>query len=758
MRINTWAVAAAVWVLAVLLSPSFAQSTWSTLQCPQGVNSSGYTGLGQLFWASGAGQAECKSGINSCRERFPGLGNVVQVCSSSATTTNTACDCAAIGSWRQRPCAKDAKGLNALVLAACANKLPPSFNVDKIKSSDNGCNSVLSINGTAVPADDVLSNLMQQCAGITSSGGCLGSDRGPDPLSARCSLAGQCATRIVDWLQCVGDNCVTNIVNFRCPRPTFVAGPAIISAQEDEEVAPKPWASELVFQGTSQLKFNVTPTGNCSILQTMPSISPAGVIAFKPAPNAFGRCGFSVRLCAAWLCSSTTTLDIQVVPVNDPPSFKPGPSPIVRDADSEPYNVTWATDISAGAGGEGEPVFMSIVCSPSETTQRLFADGPRITNDGVLSFTPRQYQSGSVGCSVTLADMIGSPIGLTETHPLTIEVKKGSYPPRFNTTKNTVTVDEDSAPHNASWATNIWAGPGGEQPNFITECDTAANDLFSVQPAVDPTGVLTFTLKSDAFGSSECNVTLSNADGVAEQTLTIEVTPVNDPPSFKAGDANITVPADSEPYNKTWATEISPGPKEEGEPVFMSIDCSDAERMFSDGPSITNDGVLSFTPKQYQSGTSQCSVSIRDGRVDAPLVAKSLVIVVEKGNYPPKFNTTKNTVTVEEDSRPSNISWATNIWAGPGNAPSNFSTQCDEAVDSLFTEQPSVNADGMLAFTVAKDAFGSSNCTVTLTNADGFADQTLTIEVTPVNDPPSFTAGDATITVAGDSGDFNKTW
>lgn len=101
-----------------------------------------------------------------------------------------------------------------------------------------------------------------------------------------------------------------------CPLagPTFIAGPAIISALEDEDVAPKPWASELVFQGTSQLKFNVTPTGNCSSLQTMPSISPAGVIDFKPAPDAFGQCGFSVRLCAAWLCSSTTTLDIQVVP------------------------------------------------------------------------------------------------------------------------------------------------------------------------------------------------------------------------------------------------------------------------------------------------------------------------------------------------------------------------------------------------------------------------------------------------------------
>lgn len=117
--------------------------------------------------------------------------------------------------------------------------------------------------------------------------------------------------------------------------------------------------------------------------------------------------------------------DTLLLAVNDPPSFKPGPSPITVEADSAPFDETWATDISAGAGEDGEPVFMSIECSDAPTTQRMFMAGQSITNDGVLSFTPRQYQSGSVNCSVTLRDMPGSPNGLSETHPLTIEVKKG---------------------------------------------------------------------------------------------------------------------------------------------------------------------------------------------------------------------------------------------------------------------------------------------------------------------------------------------
>jgi hypothetical protein len=160
----------------------------------------------------------CEGVIDRCRSRFGQLNNVISVCSGSATTNTTACGCAVIPDWRQRQCQRDAKLLNALSLAACANKLPPTFNVNSLKASDSGCNTVLSSSGRAVLPDELLADLMEECANVTSQGGCSGFSRGPDSLSARCSLAGQCAARIVDALSCTGDNCWLDVVRYRCAR------------------------------------------------------------------------------------------------------------------------------------------------------------------------------------------------------------------------------------------------------------------------------------------------------------------------------------------------------------------------------------------------------------------------------------------------------------------------------------------------------------------------------------------------------------
>jgi hypothetical protein len=158
----------------------------------------------------------CHGVSDTCHVRFKHLSDVVQVCSGSATTSNTACDCACIPNWRQRQCQRDAKPLNALALAACADKLPPSFNVDTIKQLGSACCNVLSSSGVAVSPDLLLADLFEECADLARQGGCARFSRGPVSLSARCGLAGQCAARIVDALSCKGDICKLDVVRYPC--------------------------------------------------------------------------------------------------------------------------------------------------------------------------------------------------------------------------------------------------------------------------------------------------------------------------------------------------------------------------------------------------------------------------------------------------------------------------------------------------------------------------------------------------------------
>jgi hypothetical protein len=131
-------------------------------------------------------------------------------------------------------------------------------------------------------------------------------------------------------------------------------------------------------------------------------------------------------------------------------------------------------------------------------------------------------------------------------------------------------------------------------------------------------------------------------------------------------------------------------------------------------------------------------------------------------NDAPSFNVTDNSISVAEDSGAYSAAWATDISAGPGEEQNvTFSTTCDDAAAALFAVAPAVDAAGVLSFRPAANAFGSSRCTVTLAEAGKgglSATAGLSISVTPVNDAPSFAAGPATISVAGDSPPYSAAW
>ena len=210
--------------------------------------------------------------------------------------------------------------------------------------------------------------------------------------------------------------------------------------------------------------------------------------------------------------------------------------------------------------------------------------------------------------------------------------------PSFNVTANNIIVAEDSPAYSAAWATDMSAGPGEEQNvTFSTQCDDAADALFSAAPSVDAAGVLRFTLAANAFGSSRCSVTLTEAgEGGLSATagLSITVTPVNDPPSFAAGPAVLSVLGDSGAYSAAWASNISAGPGEAGQALALSIACSGtAGGLFAAGPAISPDGVLSFTPAATKSGAANCTVTLAEAGQGGLKATAPLSIVVADGEW-----------------------------------------------------------------------------------------------------------------------------
>jgi hypothetical protein len=210
--------------------------------------------------------------------------------------------------------------------------------------------------------------------------------------------------------------------------------------------------------------------------------------------------------------------------------------------------------------------------------------------------------------------------------------------PSFNVTDSSISVGEDSGVYSAPWATAISAGPGEQQNlTFSTQCSNATAALFSVAPRVSyPEGVLSFTPASNAFGTSSCTVTLAEAgdNGLSFSVgLTIEVRAVNDPRTFRAGDATISVDGDSDAYSAAWATAISAGPGEQGQELSMSILCRPSA-LFSVPPAISASGVLSFTPAVTKSGSTNCTVTLSEQGQGGLRATVPVTILVTAGTHP----------------------------------------------------------------------------------------------------------------------------
>src|SRR6185436_12368680 len=139
----------------------------------------------------------------------------------------------------------------------------------------------------------------------------------------------------------------------------------------------------------------------------------------------------------------------------------------------------------------------------------------------------------------------------------------------------TITILEDAGPQTyTNWATAISPGPANESGQTVTFTVTNNNNaLFSVQPAVDSSGTLTFTPAANVSGTATISIVAQDNGGIANggndtsaaQSSSITVTPVNDEPSFVKG-ADQTVNEDAGPQTVVgWATSISAGPNEGGQ-------------------------------------------------------------------------------------------------------------------------------------------------------------------------------------------------
>lgn len=307
--------------------------------------------------------------------------------------------------------------------------------------------------------------------------------------------------------------------------------------------------------------------------------------------------------------------------------------------------------------------------------------------------------------------------------------------------------------------------------SFTVEAvNQSASDLIiDGDVVVAPDGTLSFTIQPDAYGEALYYVKLTDSqaeDDTSQEskilTLTISISPVNDPPVFSLSATIVTVDEGSGTYSRPdpfvdliSADNPSAEFREQGQDLSFFL-TTDIDIFTQEGrPAVSPDGYLTFTLMPHLFGTVNVTIVLQDSGGGDDSASASFLIVVAAVNDPPSFvlGQTAFQASESDETREMRFLAAVRaISAGVGEDCREWDARCtrqeltfvmDDITNlELFTRLPSLSPYGTLTMTVAPKMTGSARV-VTHLEDDGdsnFASlpQSFTITVTAVNDPPAF--------------------
>jgi hypothetical protein len=428
----------------------------------------------------------------------------------------------------------------------------------------------------------------------------------------------------------------------------------------------------------------------------MPTISDEGVLTFQAAPEVFGRFEFEITL--------TDNGDDDPARgdqrVSDPQTITIDVLPIndqpVVDPSADPLAFTISEDQSID--------IFSRATAGQPGMLDVFLPGPAneaedIVPGGNQTLTIRQPTPVETALGGTISQILdgdGNLIGL-------------SYTPR---------------------------------PNFV------GRDSFTYSVIDDGVSV--------EFGTDRTPI---DDPRIASNVVTIDVTPVNNPPQF-SGPSNVIRDEDAgSVVVPAWAANVLAGPPTAldelaNQEVFFTItQVSGDSGLFTSAPTAVIDdandtAALEFTTAPDANGVAVFDVQLTDIPTDGTTPASSPVrrftITINAINDVPTFDPVTTSVSVDEDSGPQALLYAENISPGPDDEADQtvtFDVVTPAESAGLFQQPPRIDISGdsrFLRFLPAPNANGTAVLTITAEDSGGAVSppQTLTLTINPVNDRP----------------------
>jgi hypothetical protein len=543
------------------------------------------------------------------------------------------------------------------------------------------------------------------------------------------------------------------------------------------------------------LTFHVSVSGSLQFAVD-PAIDSSGNLTYTTDQDSNGTALVSVYLTDNGLTanggndtSATATFTINVTPVNDPPTFtmQSGVSTVLEDAGPQSI-INFVSSRSPGPVSATDEAGQVLTLHISVSGSLQFAVDPAIDSSGTLTYTPAANSNGTATVSVYLTDNGGTANGGSDTsltRTYTITVTPVNDPPSFTITGDPPTILEDAGPQIVpGFAGNFTLGAPNESGQTLTTHLTllSGNLAFSAAPAFDSMGNLLYTVATDSNGTATFSAFVTDNGGTANggsdtsapAMFTITVTAVNDAPSFTLTGDPATVLEDAGPQTVNGiVTNMKPGPAtatdETGQALTLhvAVVSTTGGLTFTSAPAIDSSGNLTYQAAPNSNGTATVNVFLTDnggtaGGGNDTSGTQTFTITVTTVNDAPSFTIPASAPTVLEDAGARTVSgFASNILAGPPDEAGQVLTFHTSVSGNLaFTVAPTLDSTGKLTYTVAPNSNGTATVTVFLTDDAGTANggndtsatAMFTINVTAVNDPPSFTIPASAPSVVEDAG------
>ncbi len=320
--------------------------------------------------------------------------------------------------------------------------------------------------------------------------------------------------------------------------------------------------------------------------------------------------------------SNVATLRIWIAPVNDPPTFTPGPDLVTVNQGSGAYSASWATDIEPGPANEDDQDVAFVVDVRPED-EHAFSVLPQISGTGVLTFTPAVGETWLSDVTVYAQDDGG-----LETYPnVTVDPDDTSDAVEFEIAIGTVndtpvaSGQSVSATEDVTKAIELTATDADGDPITFTPSDPAHGTVtLGVKSCLGTpsscTQAVTYAPNPNYFGNDSFTYTVSDGNGGTDTaTVNVTIAGVNDPPLF--GRAwRLSVLEDSGPGLFRVRTVMSAGPGESAQTLTLAVVGNSNPSLFSSQPSVarTSYGLrVAFTPATNRNGWASITVRLSDG-------------------------------------------------------------------------------------------------------------------------------------------------